>query len=564
MPSCTQPASHLLETAIFKRSAYRLSPSERARLSYERAKAIGLAFHMTLEDISMLTEKFWDCHADPILVRDGAATTLLTIHINLVIGTLARYVRGRRDLWPLIDDLLSFRKVGQFLLTEQGHGLDALNLETTATWMPTGGFCLHTPNPRAAKYMPPTIPIGIPCTGIVFARLVVNGESHGIRPFIVELNDGTQMCSGITARLLPPRGGTNPVNHCLTYFDSVRLPQSALLGPLEPSQFPHQDFAQSIWRVAVGSIALTGIALSAMGIYCRIGALYSIRRTVTASDGSSIPILHFRTQQIPILTATAQFFVLQAFFRWATALFSFSDLDPQIRHGIAACAKAAIVQHSLAAALSISERCGAQGLFEMNQMSGTFSEIRGITIAEGDILALSIRLTTELLLGRYELPRSTHPDSLLARHEIGIFEEHRRFIATVSRHRSQEVNRRILPHCQAMVEAIGHRMAYDAAVASGVEPCLVDLYVASVMKLDPAWYAEHAGLGRGAQAEMESVALDAVLPRLSSLVSRLHNEPHLTAPIVSDAAWDGFVAKLELFGRGGSDMRMDTNPQPRL
>ena len=115
-----------------------------------------------------------------------------------------------------------------------------------------------------------------------------------------------------------------------------------------------------------------------------------------------------------------------------------------------------------------------------------------------------------------------------------------------------------------MVEAIGHRMAYDAAVASGVEPCLVDLYVASVMKLDPAWYAEHAGLGRGAQAEMESVALDAVLPRLSSLVSRLHNEPHLTAPIVSDAAWDGFVAKLELFGRGGSDMRIDTNPQPRL
>ena len=176
----------------------------------------------------------------------------------------------------------------------------------------------------------------------------------------------------IHGRLLPPRGGTNPVNHCLTYFDSVRLPQSALLGPLEPSQFPHQDFVQSIWRVAVGSIALTGIALSAMGIYCRIGALYSIRRTVTASDGSSIPILHFRTQQIPILTATAQFFVLQALFRWATALFSFSDLDPQIRHGIAACAKAAIVQHSLAAALSISERCGAQGLFEMNQMSGTF------------------------------------------------------------------------------------------------------------------------------------------------------------------------------------------------
>ena len=152
----------------------------------------------------------------------------------------------------------------------------------------------------------------------------------------------------------------------------------------------------------------------------------------------------------------------------------------------------------------------------------------------------------------------------MARHEIGIFEEHRRFIATVSRHRSQEVNRRILPHCQAMVEAIGHRMAYDAAVASGVEPCLVDLYVTSIMKLDPAWYAEHAGLGRGAQAEMESVALDAVLPRLSLLVGRPQDEPHLTAPIVSDAAWDSFVAELEFFEGKREGGRVDVIPQPRL
>jgi hypothetical protein len=37
------------------------------------------------------------------------------------------------------------------MLTEIGHGLDAKNMETTATLLPDGGFDLHSPNPRAAK-----------------------------------------------------------------------------------------------------------------------------------------------------------------------------------------------------------------------------------------------------------------------------------------------------------------------------------------------------------------------------------------------------------------------------
>ena len=54
--------------------------------------------------------------------------------------------------------------------------------------------------------MPPTIPAGKPCVAIVFAKLIVEGEDHGHRPFLVPLNDGTQMCTGIEAKcasLLP-------------------------------------------------------------------------------------------------------------------------------------------------------------------------------------------------------------------------------------------------------------------------------------------------------------------------------------------------------------------------
>ena len=51
------------------------------------------------------------------------------------------------------------------------------------------------------RFMPPTGPIcGIPRVAIVFARLKVKGEDRGIRPFVVMLSDGKEMCTGITAR----------------------------------------------------------------------------------------------------------------------------------------------------------------------------------------------------------------------------------------------------------------------------------------------------------------------------------------------------------------------------
>lgn len=49
--------------------------------------------------------------------------------------------------------------------------------------------------------MPPTGPFGgIPRVGIVIARLMVHGEDRGLRPFIVSLGNGKEMCSGVTAR----------------------------------------------------------------------------------------------------------------------------------------------------------------------------------------------------------------------------------------------------------------------------------------------------------------------------------------------------------------------------
>ncbi|KAL1945615.1 hypothetical protein VTO73DRAFT_1617 [Trametes versicolor] len=519
---------------------------DRALLSYKKAKAIAQTYHMTIDDIQSLTPKFWQLHSDPIALLDGAAITLLTIQFNLCAGTIARYARQRPELVAVVEDLLQYRKHGQFMLTELGHGLDIANIETTATLLATGDFLLNSPTPTSAKFMPPTVPAGLPCVAVVFAKLIIDDEDRGHRPFIVTLNDGKEMCTGVQSSLLPFRGGTHPIMHSLTRFRNVRLPRSALLGSLEKPSNDHANLMDVIQRVAIGTIAIGCLTLPAMQCTATIGGLYSLRRQV-GSGAKRMPILAFRTQHAPILAVAVNAYVVQALQRWAIGQFCDALLDVRVRHGIAAVFKSVAVQHEQQGVLAVSERCGAQGLFAHNQLSCLHGEVRGLAIAEGDVLGLVIRLVNELLLGRYTLPPPSNSTSLLALHEAGLFADLHRIVKSATHHRSDEVNGRILPHCLPMMEAIGHRMAYDAAVAQGVRPALVDLYVANVVKLDAAWYVENTELARAAQEEMETRAVDAVLPMLGELVQEMDVFAYVNAPIVSNERWDAFAGGLETY-----------------
>lgn len=77
-------------------------------------------------------------------------TNILACHINLFLGTLSYHVRRNPYVRPVIEAGLKADVLGNFLLSEVGHGLDILNLETRATKV-HDGFILHTPHPRAAK-----------------------------------------------------------------------------------------------------------------------------------------------------------------------------------------------------------------------------------------------------------------------------------------------------------------------------------------------------------------------------------------------------------------------------
>ncbi|KAJ6550950.1 hypothetical protein DFH09DRAFT_823201, partial [Mycena vulgaris] len=106
---------------------------------------------LTAGDIENWMQPFWDLHVDRALAMDTAAGTLVTIQINLVVGTLIKYLRDDPSLSALMDDILAFNVLAHYCLTEVGHGLDAINIETMATALSDGSFELHTPHLGAAK-----------------------------------------------------------------------------------------------------------------------------------------------------------------------------------------------------------------------------------------------------------------------------------------------------------------------------------------------------------------------------------------------------------------------------
>ncbi|KAJ7652808.1 acyl-CoA dehydrogenase NM domain-like protein [Mycena polygramma] len=539
-------SSALALTPLFQRQSETLPWTDRIALSYERAKAVAALYKLTADDILDVSPKYWEFAMDPIHVMDGAAGTLLTIHYNLCVGTIAMFPTGKGEI---LEQLLSFALSGQFCLTEVGHGLDAINIETTATLLETGEVELNTPSDAAAKFMPPTTPCSLPCVAVVFARLIIKDTDMGIRPFLVPLHDGRAMYPGITSKALSPRGGSRPVQHALTYFRKVKLPGTAILGPMNEASDTKSAFAHNIFRVIVGTLSMGALALSSMRIASYIGATYSVRRhVIDSSTGQPKAIIAFSTQKTTILTAIAQTLVMEACCLKAHHLFT-SAKNVLQKHFIAAIFKVTVVQHHISILPILGDRCGAQGLFEVNQISTLQADIRGASIAEGDVLGISIRFGIELILGRVTLPFQPHPDNLMSRYENSLVSELRDIVKRSGHHRNSETESAILPRCQELIEAVGHRLAVDAAIESGVDPSVIDLYIASIIKLDSAWYAENTDLSRSRQRKMEQDSVEALFPKLESLLKKLDVVPYVTAPIVSEERWSGYLDTLQTFGQ---------------
>ncbi len=157
-------------------------------------------------------------------------------------------------------------------------------------------------------------------------------------------------------------------------------------------------------------------------------------------------------------------------------------------------------------------------------------------------------LASELLLGRYALESPRYPDSPLAKHEEGLFSELRAALTVAPSHRSAAYDREVLPRSLPLIQAIGHRIAYDAAREADIDGALLSLFEVASMLQDEAWYVERLGVTRAQLREREARAIEAVFPRLEEYLARMDVAPYVVAPIVSEERWERFLGSLQVFG----------------
>lgn len=79
--------------------------------------------------------------------------------------------------------------IGCYAQTELGHGSDVQSLETTATLdKTTDEFVIHTPSVSATKFWPGDLGI-FANHAVVYARVIVDGNSLGVFPMIARIRD---------------------------------------------------------------------------------------------------------------------------------------------------------------------------------------------------------------------------------------------------------------------------------------------------------------------------------------------------------------------------------------
>ncbi|GJJ13640.1 hypothetical protein Clacol_007896 [Clathrus columnatus] len=153
----------------------------------------------------------------------------------------------------------------------------------------------------------------------------------------------------------------------------------------------------------------------------------------------------------------------------------------------------------------------------------------------------------DIIRGKVEVYEPKFPDHLLAKHEQSIINELKTILAQSTDHRSPETERMLLPHCRGVLETIGHRWAYEAALARGVSQPIIDLFVASLFELDAAWYSESADISRWKRKNLLLERASALYGDLPNLLELLDVKSYVTAPIVSQQRWDKYTSRLPYY-----------------
>ncbi|KAK9144548.1 hypothetical protein Sjap_004451 [Stephania japonica] len=222
--------------------------------------------------------------------------------------------------------------VGCYAQTELGHGSNVQGLETTATFDPKSDeFIINSPTLTSSKWWPGGL--GKASThAVVYARLILGNQFHGVHGFIVQLRsmDDHVPLPGITVGDIGMKfgnGAYNTMDNGVLRFNNVRIARNQMLmrvsqvtreGKFVQSNVPRQLVYGTMVYVRQTIVSDASIALSrAVCVATRYSA---VRRQFGAMNGGpETQVIDYKTQQnrlFPLLASAYAFRFVGEWLKW--------------------------------------------------------------------------------------------------------------------------------------------------------------------------------------------------------------------------------------------------------
>ncbi|CAI2163913.1 16763_t:CDS:10 [Funneliformis geosporum] len=241
---------------------------------------------------------------------------MMRTYVHDILFLQSFQVFGTKEQYDsYIDDILKWKVIGCFAMTELGHGSFLRGLETTATYdSKTDEFIIHSPTLTATK-------VWIGMAGqtathtIALCQTIVNGKMYGVNWFIVQLRDqkNGRLLTGVTAGDMGEKYGRNGLDNGWIQFSHVRIPRTNMLmrwakvtqeGKYIPSANPTISYSTLIGErltVLPGAVSTFGQILT---IACRYGCV----RKQGANDEQ---IMDYQSHYVRLMPCVASTYIIE-------------------------------------------------------------------------------------------------------------------------------------------------------------------------------------------------------------------------------------------------------------
>ncbi|KAL4295243.1 hypothetical protein GQ457_12G001310 [Hibiscus cannabinus] len=308
--------------------------------------------------------------------------------------------------------------IGCYAQTELGHGSNVQGLETTATFDPeTDEFVIHSPTLTSSKWWPGGLG-KVSTHAVVYARLITNGQDHGVQGFIVQLRslDDHSPLPGITVGDIGMKFGSgayNSMDNGVLRFDHVRIPRNQMLmrvsqvtreGKYVQSDVPRQLLYGTMVSVRQIIVSESSIALSrAVCIATRYSAVR--RQFGSQNGGPETQVINYKTQQSRLFPLLASAYAFRFAGEWLQWLYTdvtkrlqandFSTL-PEV-HACTAGLKSITTSATADAIEECRKLCGGHGYLSCSGLPELFAVYIPNCTYEGDNIVLLLQVARILM-----------------------------------------------------------------------------------------------------------------------------------------------------------------------